>query len=651
MSDLTRRAALRGGLGASLAVALSSILPAAPARAAVTNRARLSTGSAYGAQTTSIRATFPAPAAHNLLLLLVSVDGSAGKFRVPAGWTMIFQRPGTSVSLVALYRLATGEETAVTQRWSTASLGGSWLVAEYTGISGVDPLGPARVPAYSDVTRTSMLLNPPAAEAQSVQLAVFAIDALDPLPGNGGAEFRPTASGWEWITTSYAATQPSCPATALTEYGAPLAQGTDLPGTTFTWQRRDQVIGAVLQLNIGPPAPAHPSLVSRWVGAVTPTGATVAVKVANALTARLFVSTDPTMATGVIPSPPATPDANGMAKLTIDNLAPSSQYHYVVEVDGVVDASKGGSFRTGPGDAAGFTFAFGSCCNSPGAGTFSQIRGHKPDFFVHLGDLHYADIAENDPAAFRAKYDTALASAHQGPLYANVPTVYTWSDHDFGPGNTDGSSASKPAAQATYRQYVPSYPLASSTGGIHHTFTYGRIRFIVTDNRSDKSARLGVDDATKTMLGAEQKRWFKSTITSATEPVIVWVNENPWIGPVSHGSDSWNGYSTERAELASFIADSGKNVAIISGDMHALAADDGTNSPGGIPVFQAAPLNGNSSTKGGPYTLGPYPTTIEAVQQYGIVRVEDAGSVISLHLSGYRVGGSEQLTYTHSFAV
>ena len=648
MQDLTRRAALRGGVGAGLSVAVSSLL-APPATAAVAHRVRVTTGSAHGASRTSVRAAFHVPARGNLLLAVVAVDGSAGTYRAPAGWRVVFQRSGSSVSLAALSRIATGVEDAVTLRWSTSSPGGSWLVAEYTGISGTDPLGPVRCPAYSDETRTSMAFGLPAAEAPSIQLAVFALDATDPLPGSGGTEFRPTASGWDWVATSHAASQPRCPATALTEYGARLATGTDLPRTTFTWRRRDQAIGAVLQLNTGV-APPVPRLVSRWVGAVTPTGATVAVTLADASTARLLVSADPAMDTGVTASPPATPDAHGTAKLTVTGLSPGSRYHYAVEVDGVVDAAQVGNLRTAPPDAASFTFAFGSCCDSAGAATFGEIRSHDPDFFVHLGDLHYADIAANDPAAFRERYDAALASAYQGPLYANVPTVYTWSDHDFGPSNSGGSSPSKPAAQATYRQYVPAYPLPSTTGGIYQTFTYGRVRFIATDNRSYKSDRLAPDDAAKTVLGAEQKRWFTDTITEAPEPVVVWLNENPWIGAATAGSDTWSGYTTERAELASFFEASGKQVAIVSGDMHALAADDGTNSPGGVPVFHAAPLNGPSSAKGGPYSAGRYPSTVTRVQQYGVMRVVDTGGDITLQFTGYEVGGSARITYTHTFA-
>lgn len=651
MRELTRRAALGGGVGAGLAVVLPSLFHATPALGAVTNRVRLTTGSAHGAGRTSVQAVFPAPAAGNLLLAVISIDGSAGKFKAPAGWKLAVQRVGTSVSFAALYRWGTGSETAVTFSWTTSSPGGSWVVAEYTGINGNDPLGPLRSPAYSDSSRTSMVLNPPAAESQSVQLAVFCIDAMDPLTAGGdGAEFRPTAAGWNWITTSYDATRPGCPGTALTEYGAPLATGQDLPGTKFAWLRSDQVIGAVLQLNTA--SSAAQSLVSRWAGAVTSTGATVAVKLANTSTARLRVSPDPGLTTDIAYSAPASPDVNGIAKLVIDGLVPGTQYHYAVEMDGFVDTSRVGSFRTGPAEAGSFVFAFGSCCGGQSADTFSEIRSHDPDFFLHLGDLHYGNISVNDPAAFRAKYDTALASAHQGPLYANVPTVYTWSDHDFGPDGSDSTSVSKPAAQATYRQYVPSYPLSSPTGGIYQTFSYGRVRFIATDNRSYKSPRSAADDTNKTMLGAEQKQWFKDLISTATEPVIIWINENPWISPASQIRDWWGGYTTERAELASFIAASGKKLAIVSGDMHALAADDGRNSPGGIPVFQAAALQGVSSHKGGPYMLGPFPSTVGlAVQQYGVMSVLDTGAEIALQFTGYQAGNIAALTYTHTFSV
>jgi hypothetical protein len=100
------------------------------------------------------------------------------------------------------------------------------------------------------------------------------------------------------------------------------------------------------------------------------------------------------------------------------------------------------------------------------------------------------------------------------------------------------------------------------------------------------------------------------------------------------------------------MAASGKKVAIVSGDMHALAADDGTHSPGGIPVFQAAALNQSSSHKGGPYTHGPFPAALAVpVQQYGVMDVVDSGATIELQFTGHQVGVGPVLSYTHTFTV
>lgn len=649
MQPLTRRALLEAGLGAALLTVLSTAgsPTAAGASAGAAHRVRLTKGTAYGSLRTTLPATFPTPTPGNALVAVASIDGSAGTFALPAGWRFAFSRGRSPISMVTMYRVATGSESGVTFAWSQGSRGGSWLVAEYGGLSRTDPIGPAWMAPYSNTARRRMAVNPPAAEASSLVLALFSIDAMNPQSAGdtGGVEFRPLAPGWTWVDTSYHGSNGSCPGTALDEYDAPLGPGTDLGPATFTWSRLDQTAAGSLQLNL----PAAPRLVSRWVGAVTTTGATVAVKVADGSTARLMVATDPALTSDVSYSAQATADSDGLTKLDIDGLEPATQYYYAVEVEGSLDTERTGSFRTA--GSGSFTFGFGSCCGSAVTDTFAEIRSHDPDLFVHLGDLHYGNISTDDVEAFRSRYDIALAAASQGSLYANVPTAYVWSDHDFGANSSNGSSPSRPAAQAAYRQYVPSYPLPSTSGGIYQTFTYGRIRFVLTDNRSYKSPAGTADTASKTILGDEQKAWFKDVIADATEPVIIWGNENPWTGSPTAQTDGWRSYDTERQELVAFIQASGKHVAIISGDMHAVAADDGTNSPGGIPVFHAAPLFGNSHHRGGPYTYGPFPAEGQRAQQYGIMSVQDTGTSIALEFTGYEAGRTARVTYTKTYDV
>jgi phosphodiesterase/alkaline phosphatase D-like protein len=180
------------------------------------------------------------------------------------------------------------------------------------------------------------------------------------------------------------------------------------------------------------------------------------------------------------------------------------------------------------------------------------------------------------------------------------------------------------------------------------------VRFIVTDERSERSPNSGPDNAEKTMLGAEQKEWFKQQLLAAkdTYPVIVWVQGVPWISSPLKGSDSWAGFTTERREIADFIADNEiTGLLMLAGDAHMLAIDDGTNSDyatdGGaaFPVFQAAALDRRGTVKGGPYSEGRYP----GGGQFGLVTVEDdGGDTITITLSGRNWENKERVRYSYT---
>jgi alkaline phosphatase D len=194
-----------------------------------------------------------------------------------------------------------------------------------------------------------------------------------------------------------------------------------------------------------------------------------------------------------------------------------------------------------------------------------------------------------------------------------------WDDHDFGGNASDARNDVHEAARLTYQEYVPHYPLAAGSGNvpIHHAFTVGRVRFILTDLRSARTPITVPDDASKTMLGSVQKEWLKSELLAAKSkyPLIFWVSTVPWLGinttnyypvpagytgfahhrnlpplPISQGAvytrgasrappeDHWSLFSTERRELADFIKENGiKGLCILHGDAHMLAADNGSN--------------------------------------------------------------------------
>ena len=262
-----------------------------------------------------------------------------------------------------------------------------------------------------------------------------------------------------------------------------------------------------------------------WSGALTPRGLRVnAVLDRDSQRVRLLVSTSPDLSQP-IGSGFQTADwqtNNRMVALAITGLQPDTAYYYAVEADGVVDTTNIGRFRTPAEGAFSFTLAFGACAdtgsNHP---IFDTIRGHQPLFYLNTGDLHYEDIGTNDPGRFQRAYERVLAQPRQAALYRSVPIAYMWDDHDYGPNDSDATAPGRTAARLTYQEYVPHYPLAAGSGDvpIYQAFTIGRVRFIMTDTRSERSPKSAPDTAAKTMLGAVQKAGSSSSCSMPTASI------------------------------------------------------------------------------------------------------------------------------------
>jgi hypothetical protein len=236
--------------------------------------------------------------------------------------------------------------------------------------------------------------------------------------------------------------------------------------------------------------------------------------------------------------------------------------------------------------------------------------------------------------------------------------AYMWDDHDFSGNDSDTNATGRDTARSVYRERVPHYPIASAGGAIAQAFTIGRVRVIMTDLRSASTSSWNKESPSKTKLGTAQKAWFKQELINARDsgfPLIVWVCTLPWISKAEVGDDSWGGHATERTEIANFIRDNRiTNLVLLSGDMHGLAFDDGTNSDyatgGGAPVtvLHAAALSSEPSAKGGPYAVGP----IVGGQQYGILEVYDnGGPSVACRFLGTKVGEGRKLTQIFSGSV
>jgi phosphodiesterase/alkaline phosphatase D-like protein len=409
---------------------------------------------------------------------------------------------------------------------------------------------------------------------------------------------------------------------------------------------------------------ASPFIGGAWSGNVTPTTATVAVRLASTgQRVRLQVSQNEAL-TQPIYSPAVTTAATtgNTVKLSVQGLQPDTDYYYGIEVAGVLrtEIVSRGRFRTFPLGRASFRIAFGSCGDFRAAdqSAYDAIMRERPLLFINMGDLHYSDTNSTVADEYRYNYDNVLGHPVQGALYRSVPVAYMWDDHDYCGNNTDTTAIGRDTARAGYKERVPHYPLGAGGGTMAQAFTVGRVRFIMTDLRSASVSPHQKESASKTKLGTAQKTWFKQELINARDggfPLIVWVCPDPWIAPAQIGDDSWGGHATERTEIANFIRDNRiSNLVLLSGDMHGLAYDDGSHSDyatgGGAPVtvLHAAALTSEGSAKGGPYTAGPIPGS----QQYGILEIYDnGGPSVACRFLGTKVNEGRKLTQIFSGSV
>jgi phosphodiesterase/alkaline phosphatase D-like protein len=388
-----------------------------------------------------------------------------------------------------------------------------------------------------------------------------------------------------------------------------------------------------------------------WSGGVTTTGATVRAKIGvGASEARLLVSrAGDTGGEPIALAPAEGPSLHRVVTFALSGLEPDTGYEYRVEVDGRLAPLGRGALRTFP--AAGrpyeFTIAFASCATHGSTSRiFDTIRRQDPLFFVHMGDFHYYNISRPDPQLFRNAFDRVLSTPNQSALYRHVPLVYVFDDHDFGPNDATRADGTGPAAREAYTSYVPHYPLAAGTGdvdAIHHAFTVGRVRFLVTDTRSHRDPLS--EPAPRTMLGERQLAWLLDEFAAAapTHALVVWVNTVPWItkeGGCKGGAattEGWAPYDAERRRIAEAIDEAGltRRLVMLSGDAHMAALDDGTHSaygrePRGFVVAHAAPLDRRATCKGGPYSHG----YSQRRHQFGTLALKDDGQDIVLEIAG-----------------
>lgn len=430
----------------------------------------------------------------------------------------------------------------------------------------------------------------------------------------------------------------------------------------FTLHVDDVRIGDTAAL-LGPgsdPATGVAQLVHAWPGVVNAGSLAVSFKATGASTATLYVSMDPTFTLGNNTSD-AVALVDEVALCSVSGVQNDTTYHYGVKLDNE-PVEYVGTFR-GPPSNGPLRVLFGSC-QQTGSNhvVFDRMAEEGADSLIHCGDLHYEDIATDDPAAFRAALDTSIGTDRFQSFTRNTPWTYMWDNHDFGGTGSWSGSAMAPAAKAVMKQYQPAEHLAGGTWSSDEFWrTWKRniggskdVRFIHLDQRTWRSDPAGAPGPTKTMLGATQKAWFKDLLVNDAPftDLFVIATHGVWY---QTGSDRWSTYADEFKELAQHIEDNGLTgkCLFIGGDLHALWFDSGTLISPGL-TFPLSPQAGGAAfNQGGtessmPFSGGVHPNE-SGRGQYGALDFSVGNGVITVRYRGMQDDGAELVGGTLQF--
>jgi alkaline phosphatase D len=327
----------------------------------------------------------------------------------------------------------------------------------------------------------------------------------------------------------------------------------------------------------------------------------------------------------------ALPETDFTAKSLLEELPPGRDIFYRIRFQDLsfpsaVGAPVTGRFRTAPRDRRSISFVWSGDTAGQGWGidvdrggmrTYATMLGNAPDFFIHSGDVIYADcpvpaehrlpdgtlwrnVVTEDKAKvaetlaeFRGNYKYNLLDANLRAFNAQVPVFAQWDDHevrnDWGHGDALRAQAPQEpllllAARGAraFHEYMPTRISLAEHGRVYRKIAYGPLLDVfMLDMRSYRGVNGDGNEKIygpeSHLLGPAQMAWLKRALRQSRATWKVIAADLP-IGLISdeaiaHGDGPARGRELEIGGLLSFIKHAGiRNTVWITADQHYTAA-------------------------------------------------------------------------------
>ncbi len=329
----------------------------------------------------------------------------------------------------------------------------------------------------------------------------------------------------------------------------------------------------------------------------------------------------------------------------IKELEPGEQYFYRFHTEG--KESHVGKFRTAPPADSKETIRIGFfSCQNWNAGYYNAQAGLAKekdlDLVLCLGDYIYEKGTYTGPRTdttgvngdgdvqtldeYRQKYRLYQSDKSLQDMHAAHPFVMVWDDHeveDNYAGSQDldngGDVRRVPFEERrknAYKAFFEAMPKIKVKGD--PTRIYGSARLggaaevFFTDQRQYRDPQPcddailepcpDADDPGRTLLGAEQKAWFKQAVAKSKANWKLWGSEVMVMSldlPKGQPAlvDAWDGYAAERKEVLEHLIASGvDNLVALTGDIHTFIAGNVTTTGRDDGVPAGVELVGGSAT-------------------------------------------------------
>ncbi|HEY0482676.1 MAG TPA: alkaline phosphatase D family protein [Kofleriaceae bacterium] len=316
-----------------------------------------------------------------------------------------------------------------------------------------------------------------------------------------------------------------------------------------------------------------------------------------------------------------------IGRLVVTGLAPDTAYEITVTIAGLALGPHRVRTAPGAGDRRPVRLAVTADCDpSPAfaSGMIDAVAAAAPDLVISIGDFPYTD---NGPPAhtvaeYRARHVELRTHPPVRALLAAAGMYAIYDDHEVRNDWDGRTRLDEPERYAAAIQvWDEFFPLREAAGEIRYRrWRWGAdLECFLLDCRRFRSANNAADDAAKTMLGADQRRWLIDGVTRSTATFKLVLTSVPL--DYGEGDDHWAAFKTERdAIFAALVGTPG--VLFVSGDQHFFAVQ---RHAFGIREVQIGPLARGLGSPG-----APRPGVIFRAVRYNAGLIEIDGDRLTL---------------------